>query len=57
MKTNQLYPIAYDNKLYYKKDCHPVFIAFYTSREALQYDGSVYIANGTSIFPTGNYVP
>jgi hypothetical protein len=54
MKTETtLYPITYKEVVYNKKDCHPTFVSFYTTKYALRADSSVYISEGVSIFPNG----
>ena len=53
IKMKKLYPIIYKGIKYYKKDCHPTFSAFYTTKYALRADNSVYISEGISIFPNG----
>ncbi len=49
----KLYPIHFNGKEYFRKDCHPTFVAFYTCIEALRCDFSVYIADGVAIQPDG----
>ena len=54
MKTETaLYPITYKEVVYNKKDCHPTFVSFYTTKHALRANNSVYISEGISIFPNG----
>lgn len=53
---NNLYPINYKGKIYYEEDCSGIFTSFYTSRYSLQFDGSVYVGEGMSVFPDGEWV-
>lgn len=47
-----LYPVNFKGKVYYEEDCDPLFVAFYTCREALL-GGAVYVTDGLYIFPDG----
>lgn len=52
---NRLYPITYKGKIYKEKDCSGIFTSFYNSIESLRYNMSVYIGDGMSIFPDGEW--
>lgn len=54
--NNNLYPIKFNDKLYYEKDCDGTFVAFYTNRYALRIDGFVYIGDGMSVNPEGKWI-
>lgn len=49
----KLYPVKYDGKLYDKDHCDELFIAYYTCLEALNYEGGVYLSDGSWIYPDG----
>lgn len=51
--TKDLYPITYDNKVWYEKDVDDVFACFYSCKEALHPNYSVYVSEGMYIFPDG----
>ena len=51
----KLYPLNYKGKIYYENDCNDIFASFYTSVYSLQFDGSVYVADGMSIAPDGEW--
>ena len=53
---DKLYPITYQGKKYLEKDCDEIFTAYYTSIHSLRYDGSVYVGDGISITPDGEWV-
>ena len=52
-KKNKLYPIQYKGKLWYEKDCHDLFVAFYHSKSDLDFNMSVYVGDGERIAPNG----
>lgn len=54
--SDNLYPLKFNNKLYYEKDCDGTFAAFYTSRYSLRWDGSVYVGDGMSVYPNGEWI-
>lgn len=49
-----LYPINYNGRLYYKKDCDDLFVRFYTKKEALRIDGSIRVSKGLWLYPDGS---
>lgn len=49
----KLYPINYKNRLWFKEDCNPTFVAYYTCVEALNINCSVYIGDNDYITPDG----
>jgi len=55
MTKEKLYPINYNGKVYRKKDCNSIFASFYTTQHALRFDGSVYVSDGMSITPDGEW--
>jgi hypothetical protein len=48
-----LFPVYFNGKKYYEKDCDDVFLAFYHCKEALNEIGGVYLSEGTWIYPDG----
>jgi hypothetical protein len=48
-----IYPFYWNGREWHEEDCDDVFVAFYTSKLALRYNGSVYIGDGVSVFPDG----
>ncbi len=48
-----LYPITYKDQLYYEDDVDDLFACYYTSKESLNDDCSVYVADGIYVFPDG----
>jgi hypothetical protein len=55
MKKEKLYPITFNGKVMTKRQCDSTFTGYYTCKEALAGDGSVYVANGMRVFPDGNW--
>jgi len=51
--TEDLYPIEYEGKLYYEKDCDPVFVGYYQTRFGLNALGGVYLCNDDWVYPDG----
>lgn len=54
MKEN-LYPVEFRGKKYYEKDCNSIFKSFYHHPMSLRFDNSVYVSEGMSIFPNGEW--
>jgi len=52
-EDSDLYPIKYRRKLYYKKDCDPIFQSFYTCKEALNEENGAYMTDGIWVYPDG----
>ena len=55
-KRRELFPIHYNGKSYYEKDCDSIFLSFYFTRNALDIENSVYIAEGMRVFPDGEMI-
>lgn len=51
-----MFPITYDGKLYYEKDCDEMFLSYYDCPEALTDDCSVYVSDDTYVFPDGKMI-
>lgn len=51
--SNSMFPIEYNGKLWYEKDCNDVFLAFYNDFYSLNHDCSVYMMAGDYVFPDG----
>jgi|TARA_R110000868_G_scaffold165050_5_gene397994 hypothetical protein len=54
MENEKLFPVHFNGKKYYEKDCDDVFLAFYHCREALNGLGGVYLSEGTWVYPDGS---
>ena len=50
----QLYPVYCKGKKYSEEECDDVYTAFYHSRDALGFDGGVYMSEGIWIYPDGS---
>ena len=50
-EETELYPIAYNGKLYNEEDCDDIFVAFYHCKEALNAECGVYLAEGIWVYP------
>jgi hypothetical protein len=48
-----LYPVIYKEKEWYEKDCDSVFSAYYSCKEALNFECGVYVSEGIWVFPDG----
>lgn len=48
------YPVEYNGKLYYEKDCDEVFVNLYSIPESLNDNGGVYVAEGMWVYPDGS---
>lgn len=53
IKENNMFPINYNGKLWHKKDCDDVFLAFYNNSYSLTTDCSVYMMAGDYVYPDG----
>lgn len=53
-KSKRLYPVTFNGKNYYEKDCDDLFTAFYNDPLDLMDDGSVYASDGVYVFPDGS---
>jgi|TARA_Y100000034_G_scaffold81383_1_gene97536 hypothetical protein len=51
---NKLFPIYFKGKKYLEKDCNDVFLGFYTSKEALNEENGVYLAEDMWVYPDGS---
>lgn len=52
-KEESLYPVEYNGKLYYEKDCDDVYTSFYHTRFALMFNSGVYVSDGVIVYPDG----
>lgn len=51
-----LYPIFFQGKNWYEKDCDEVFVCYYHSRYSLDGAMSVYVGDGERIMPNGMWL-
>ena len=56
MIEENLFPIRFEGKEYFEKDCHYLFSVFYTCPEALSADSSVYVSDGLWVYPDGSTI-
>lgn len=56
MKENNLYPINYNGKQYFEKDCDEVFLCYYHDIHALNSMGGVYLSDDVWIYPDGSMI-
>lgn len=54
MAKKDLYPVDYNGELWDKEDCDELFISLYYSRDALRFDGCVYMSEGYWVGPDGS---
>tara|TARA_B110000858_G_C17777253_1_gene462857 strand:+ start:109 stop:285 length:177 start_codon:yes stop_codon:yes gene_type:complete len=54
MKENNLYPVHYNGKKYFEKDCDEMFLCFYHTIHALNGEGGVYMSEDVWIYPDGS---
>jgi len=52
----KLYPLVYKGRVFKEEDCKDIFTLFYHSKDSIQSDGSVYVADGLSITPDGEWL-
>lgn len=55
-QTKKIYPIHYNDRLYYEKDCNEVFIGFYSGPDSLGESSSVYVCDGLRVCPDGKWI-
>lgn len=53
-EQDTVFPVTFNGKQYYEKDCNDAFLAFYSEKEALNFEGGVYMAEGTWVYPDGS---
>jgi hypothetical protein len=49
-----LYPVVYNDKIYYKKDCDELFIDMYRFRYMLNENGGIYLSEDMWLYPDGS---
>jgi len=49
--TLPMFPVYYEDDVYYEKDCGSLFLAFYGSRHSLNPMGGVYMSEGMWVYP------
>lgn len=55
MEENELYPVVYHFQEWNEEDCDEIFVNCYHSREDLNCEGGVYLAEGTWVYPDGRF--
>lgn len=53
----EIYPIELNGIRYEKEDCADLFVCFYHSEDDLDFNCSVYVADGMRIQPDGTWLP
>ena len=53
MIQEHLFPITYNGKEYFKKDCDEMYLTFFNNVMALNQNGGVYISDGMWVYPDG----
>jgi len=53
-QKNSLFPILFNGKQYYEKDCDGIFLCFYTCRESLNDLNGVYMSEDMWVYPDGS---
>jgi hypothetical protein len=51
--TKPKFPVLYNGKLWKKKECCFLFLNYYSSEEALDSNGSVYVTEDSWVYPDG----
>ena len=54
MKDLEIWPVRYDDKLWYEDDCDELYVNMYEFREQLNSDGGIYLSNDMWIYPDGS---
>jgi len=54
MSRKSLFPILFNGKTYFRKDCNPIFLDFYTCEESLCESCCVYMSDDIFIYPDGS---
>lgn len=53
-EEESLFPVYFEGKKYFEKDCSDVFLAFYHSKDALNDSSGVYVGDGDWVYPDGS---
>lgn len=53
-KKVKLFPVIFNEKKYYKKDCSDIYLCFYFELEDILYNAGVYATEGLIVFPDGS---
>ena len=54
MSEENLYPVYYEGKRYFEKDCDEMFLCFYHTVHALNGDRGVYMFEDVWVYPDGS---
>lgn len=54
METEELFPVYFNEKEYFEKDCDDLFLAFYHDADMLNNSGGVYMGDGLCVYPDGS---
>ena len=53
---NELFPVIFNNKKYYKSDCGEMFLTFYTHPAQICCNEGIYIAEDVYVFPDDSMI-
>jgi hypothetical protein len=53
MIQEHLFPITYNGKEYYEKDCDEMYLTFFNDVMALNQNAGVYMSDGMWVYPDG----
>ena len=54
--SEKLYPIYFKGKYWKEEECDDIFCAFYHTKDALDWQTSVYLSEGDRVQPDGTWV-
>lgn len=54
MKDLEIWPVKYNDKLWYESDCDELYVNMYEFREQLNSDSGIYLAEDMWIYPDGS---
>lgn len=56
MEKKSIYPVSFEGKLWFENQVDETFKSFYHTRDALDWQNSVYVGDGLRIFPNGDFI-
>jgi hypothetical protein len=54
MENECLWPVEYNDKLWYEKDCDELYVDMYEFRLQLNSEGGIYLSEDIWIYPDGS---
>ena len=55
MKEESIWPVLYNGKKWYEKDCDELYVSMYEFREQLNLESGIYLTEGICLYPDGTY--